>query len=85
MAKVTRRYSAQPTVQVVLEVLKREKTPGQIAKPYRGHPNSVGIWKRWCLERGLALSERADEDRESGRRVAELEQLRGKEEVRSHC
>jgi hypothetical protein len=41
----------------------------------------VGIWKRWFLERGPAVCERADEGSESERRVAELEQLLGKKEV----
>jgi transposase-like protein len=81
MAKATRRYSARLKFQVVLEALKGEKTPGQIAKAYRVHPNSVGIWKRWFLERGPAVFERADEGSESERRVAELEQLLGKKEV----
>jgi hypothetical protein len=41
----------------------------------------VGIWKRWLLERGPALFERADQASESERQVAELEQLLGKKEV----
>ncbi len=81
MAKATRRYSARLKFQVVLEALKGEKTPGQIAKAYRVHPNSVGIWKRWFLERGPALFERSEHASEGERRVAELEQLLGKKEV----
>lgn len=46
MAKTTRRYSAKLTFQVVLEALRGEKSPAQIAKLYRVHPNSVGMW-RW--------------------------------------
>lgn len=42
MAKATRRYSAKLKFPVVLEALKGEKHPGQIAKAYRVHPNSVG-------------------------------------------
>lgn len=36
MAKATRRYSAKLKFQVVLEALKGEKSPAQIAKAYQG-------------------------------------------------
>lgn len=81
MAKTTRQYSARLKFQVVLEALKGEKSPAQIAKAYRVHPNSVGIWKRWFLERGPAVFEQAGHVSEHARRVAELEQLLGKKEV----
>jgi transposase len=81
MAKATRRYSGRLKFQVVLEALKGERSPAQIAKVYRVHPNSVGIWKRWFLERGPALFEQAELTGATARRVAELEQLLGKKEV----
>ncbi|MBM3122467.1 MAG: transposase, partial [Chloroflexi bacterium] len=49
MAK--KRYSPKVKFQVVLEALTGEKTPGQIAKQYGIHPNSVGLWKKEFLER----------------------------------
>lgn len=55
--------------------------PGQIATGYRVHPNSVGTWKRWFLERGPQLFEQAKETSAQQRRVAELEQLLSKKEV----
>ena len=67
--------------QVVIEALKGEKTPGQIAKAYGVHANSVGIWKHWFLERGPALFERGEVAKDGERRVAELEQWLGKKEV----
>jgi transposase-like protein len=81
MAKATRRYSAKLKFQVVLEALKGERTPAQIAKAYRVHPNSVGIWKRWFVERGAAVFEHGELASDAARRVAELEQLVGKKEV----
>ncbi len=81
MPKATRRYSAKLKFQVVLEALRGEKTPGQIAKAYGVHANSVGIWKQQFLERGPSLFEDASRGGESERRVAELEQLLGKKEV----
>ena len=81
MPKSTRRYSAKLKFQVVLEALKGEKSPAQIAKAYGVHANSVGIWKHWFLERGPALFARAVESSDGERRLAELEQLLGKKEV----
>jgi transposase len=81
MPKATRRYSAKLKFQVVLEALKGEKTPAQIARAYGVHPNSVGIWKHWFLERGPSLFERAEQGGHSQRRIAQLEQLLGQKEV----
>lgn len=81
MAKATRRYSAKLKFQVVVEALRGDKTPAQIAKVYRVHPNSVGIWKRWFLERGPVVFAHGEGEAETDRRVAELEQLLGKKEV----
>ena len=81
MAKATRQYSAKLKFQVVLEALKGDKTPTQIARAYRVHPNSVGLWKRWFLERGPAVFEQGELQGEAERRLAELEQLLGKKEV----
>jgi transposase-like protein len=81
MARVTRRYSAKLKFQVVLEALKGDKSPAQIAKAYRVHPNSVGIWRRWFLERGPRVFEQGELQGDAERRIAELEQLLGKKEV----
>ena len=80
MAKATRRYSPKLKFQVVLEALRGEKTPGQIAKAYGVHANSVGIWKQQFLERGPSLFE-GGQGSDSERRISELEQLLGKKEV----
>ena len=81
MPKTTRRYTSKLKFQVVLEALKGDRTPGQIAKAYGVHANSVGIWKHWFVERGPSLFERAEVARTGEKHVAELEQLLGKKEV----
>lgn len=81
MPRGKRRYSAKLKFQVVLEALTGAKTPGQIAKAYGIHPNSVGIWKKQFLEQGPALFELNCRSGETEKRVAELEQLLGKKEV----
>jgi transposase-like protein len=81
MAKAGRRYTAKLKFQVVLEALKEQKTPGQIAKAYGVHANSIGIWRHWFVERGAMVFERGEAVSDSERRIAELEQLLGKKEV----
>ncbi len=81
MAKSTRPYSPKLKFQVVLEALTGEKTPGQIAKAYGIHPNTVGLWKKTFLERGAELFAQESTVKEYERRIAELEQLLGKKEV----
>ena len=53
MAK--KRCSPKVKFRVVLEALTGEKTPGEIAKEYGIHPNSVGLWKKEFLKRGAEL------------------------------
>ncbi len=82
MGKATRRaYSPKLKFQVVLETLSGERTPGQIAKAYGVHANSIGLWRKAFLERGPEVfgHEGAVEDYE--RRIAELERLVGRKEV----
>ena len=76
-----KRYSPKLKFQVVLEALAGEKTPGQIAKQYGIHPNSVALWKRAFLERGPELFAEDSTVQQYERRLADLEQLLGKKEV----
>jgi transposase len=76
-----KRYSPKLKFQVVLEALTGEKTPGQIAKQYGIHPNSVSLWKKQFLERGAEIFSEDDSVQEYERRLADLEQLLGKKEV----
>lgn len=76
-----KRYSPKLKFQVVLEALTGEKTPGQIAKQYGIHPNSVGLWKKQLMERGAEIFAEDDSVQEYERRLADLEQLLGKKEV----
>lgn len=80
MRKNRRPYSAKMKFQAVMEVLSGTKSPAQIAKTYGIHPNSLAMWKKTLLARGAEIFEQEGRD-ESGRRIAELEQLIGKKEV----
>jgi transposase-like protein len=81
MTKRRRRYSPKLKFQAVLEVLTGDKTPGQIAKAYGVHANSVGLWKKTLLEKGPEIFAEDSTVEQYERRIAELEQLLGKKEV----
>ncbi len=76
-----RRYSPKLKFQVVLELLKGDKTPNQVARAYGVHPNSAGLWKRTFLEKGPEVFAKDGIVGDYERRIAELEQLLGKKEV----
>ena len=64
-----------------LEVLTGGKTPGQVAKAYGVHPNSVQLWKRRFVERAPEVFAGDTAVNEYERRIRDLEQLLGKKEV----
>lgn len=76
-----KRYSPKFKFRVVLEALAGEKTPGQIAKEYGVHPNSVAHWKKQFLEKGPELFSEDSTVQQYERHIAGLEQLLGKKEV----
>ena len=76
-----KRYSPRFKFQVVLEALIGEKTPGQIAKEYGIHPNSVALWKKQFLEKGPELFSQDSTVKEYEHHIRDLEQLLGKKEV----
>ena len=41
-----RRFSAKQKAQIVLEILKEERTIAQIASEYSVHPNQLHRWKK---------------------------------------
>jgi len=79
MAK--RRYTARFKFQVVLEVLRKQKDLGQIARAYGVHPITLGAWKKEFLERGVELFGGGDAIRGYEQRLKDLERLLGQKEV----
>jgi transposase len=45
-----KRYTAKQKAQIVLEILREEKTITQIASEYGIHPNQLHRWKKQALE-----------------------------------
>ena len=58
-----------------------DSTPGQIARAYGVHPNSMGLWKRRFIERAPEIFAEETTVNEYERRIWDLEQLLGKKEV----
>jgi len=50
MTNLKRKHTAQFKTMVVLELLKEEKTSGQIASQFGVHPTQIRHWKRQALE-----------------------------------
>jgi len=75
------RYSAKFKFQVVTELLTGDKTPGQVAKVYGVHPNTVNAWKKAFFEKGAEIFSQDSMIAEYERRIAELERLIGRKEV----
>ena len=76
-----RRYTPKLKAQLVLEVLAGDRTPGQVAKAYGVHPNSVGLWKRRFVDRAPEIFVEETTVNEYERRIRDLEQLLGRKEV----
>ena len=76
-----KRYPPKLKFQVVLELLRGNKTPSQVARAYNVHPNSAGLWKRTFLKKGSEIFAKDGVVADYERRIADLEQLLGKKEV----
>lgn len=81
MPRGRRRHSAQTKLKAVIELLKGERSVGQIARTYGVHPNSVTGWKETLLARGAEVFDGAAQKSDCDKRIADLEQLLGKKEV----
>jgi putative transposase len=65
--KTKKRYSASQKAQIVMEMLKEEKTVAQIASEYGVHPNQLYRWKNQALE---AFPKLFEDDRKAERAKA---------------
>jgi transposase-like protein len=79
---VGKRYTAKFKFQVVLELLSGEKTAAQVAKAYGIHPNTANAWRSAFLEKGAEVFSQNSMIAEYERRIAEMEQLLGKKELK---
>jgi transposase len=78
---MSKKYSPSLKFQIVMEVLKDNKKPSQVAKAYGVHPNSVSKWMKTVQEKGPELFAQNGTVAEYERRIADLERLLGQKEV----
>ena len=78
---MAKRYSPKLKFQIVMEVLRGNRKPSQVAKAYGVHPNSVNKWMKTVLEEGPELFAQDGTVAEYERRIADLERLLGHKEV----
>lgn len=79
MAK--RKYSAKFKFQVVMEVLRRQKEVGQVARAYGVHPITLGLWKKEFMEHGPEVFGGSETVRGYDQKIRDLERLLGQKEV----
>lgn len=71
--KHAKRYPARLKFQVVMEVVKAEKTVGQITRSYGLHPITILRWKKEFEEKGPEIFSQATTIHEYETRIQELE------------
>jgi transposase-like protein len=71
-------YTSEFKVKLVLEVLREERTLGEIAATWEINPNQLGKWKREFLERATGIFDgtRQNREKEKSAREAEHEKFR---------
>ena len=77
-----KQYSAEQKINIVLEVLREERTVSETAAKYSVHANMLSRWKQEFLERAPEIFKRGMSDsekqlREEQERVAHLERKVG--------
>lgn len=69
-----RSYTSEYKVKLVLEVLREERTMGEIAAARGINPNQLGKWKREFLERASGIFDETKQSREHEKSAREAEE-----------
>ena len=69
-----RRFTAKQKSQIVLEILREEKTIAQIASEYSVHPTQLHRWKKQALDHFSELFQK-DDKQERAKQAAHERQL----------
>jgi transposase len=81
MGSKAKRYSPKFKFNVVLEVLRTEKSDAEVARAYDVHPVTVSRWKQQFLERGPEVFGGSEEVKAYEERIGQLERMVGQKEV----
>ena len=75
MAKIRKRHSPEFKLKAVIEILKGDKTAGQLAGELGVHPMQLSEWKRHFLETGSQIFERDKKDSRINKEAKEQAEL----------
>jgi len=81
MGSKGKRYSPKFKFNVVLEVLKSEKSDAEVARAFEVHPATVSRWKKQFLEQGPEVFGGSEQVKEYEERIGQLERMLGQKEV----
>ena len=81
MAQKPKTYTPKFKFQLVLEVLRGERSEVEMARIYGVHHTTISKWKRQFLEHGAEVFGGDEEVKRYEKRIAELERLVGQKEV----
>ena len=81
MAQKPKTYTPKFKFQLVLEVLRGERSEVEMARIYGVHHTTISKWKRQFLEHGAEVFGGDEEVKRYEKRIAELERLLGQKEV----
>lgn len=76
-----KRYSPKVKFQAVLEMIRGEKTVGEIARVFGVHPTMLPRWKRTFMEKGPSLFAEQGKINQAQKKIEELQRIIGKKEV----
>jgi len=69
-------YTSQFKTKIVLELIKEEKTIGEIAGENKIHPNVIRNWRKEFLEKVPRLFETSKQEEEYAKKAQELDEER---------
>jgi transposase len=77
--RARRTFTPEFKAQVVLELLRGERSHAELCRQHQLSPNLLSLWKQTFLERLPLLFQAEEQHGREDRRVAELEQLVGRQ------
>ena len=78
---MSKSYSPEFKLQVVLEALQSDRTDAEIARAYDIHPVTLSNWKKKLKENGSKAFGGDNELKEKEEKIAKLERMIGQKEV----
>jgi transposase-like protein len=78
---MSKTYSPEFKLQVVLETLQSDRTDAEIARAYEVHPVTLSNWKKKLKEDGAKAFGGDNQLKEKEKKIANLERMVGQKEV----